>query len=235
MVSAQARCFSEANPELSLWRRAGVEALGTLLLVLAGCGAGIAASRLFAATPGLVLPVVALALAGALVALIVAFGSVSGGHFNPLITMLQWLAGERPGSCTAAYVAAQLAGGALGGLIAASLWQTVTIDERGLGWGGAASELVATAGLMLVVFGCARGRRVETGPFAVGAWLVAGIFATPTTSYANPAVLLGALVTAGPLSLSVGSALPYVVGEAAGAMIALVVVWVLFPRPEAAA
>ena len=77
MSNVQAICFHEDDPELSLWRRAGVEALGTLLLVLAGSGAGIAASRLFAAMPGLVLPLVAMALAGALVALIVALGSVS--------------------------------------------------------------------------------------------------------------------------------------------------------------
>lgn len=235
MQPAQVTCFHEADPALSLWRRAGVEALGTMLLVLAASGGGIAASRLFAATPGLVLPIVALVLAGALVSLIVALGAVSGGHFNPLITVLQWLARERAGTCTLAYVAAQLGGGVLGGWLAARMWLAGASGIGGLGWNGAAGELVASAGLMLVVFGCARSGRASTGPFAVGGWLIAGVIATPTTSYANPAVVLGALVTAGPLSLGPASAAPYLLGEAAGALLALAVVLLLLPRTGAAA
>ncbi|UYY58027.1 aquaporin [Sphingomonas sp. S2-65] len=229
----QPTCFHEADPSLPLWRRAAAEALGTLLLVLAAAGAGIAASRLFAAVPGLVLPVLALVLAGALVSLIVALGSVSGGHFNPLITLLQWLAGERGGMCTLAYVAAQLIGGVAGGWCAARLWQVEAAGSGGLGWQGLGGELVASAGLMLVVFACSRSGRASTGPFAVGAWLVAGVLATPTTSYANPAVIAGALVAGGPLALGAGSALPYLLGEAAGALVALCVVVLLFPRTKA--
>ncbi|MBB3348369.1 aquaporin [Sphingomonas sp. BK069] len=235
MRAAQTTCFHEADPALSLARRAGVEALGTMLLVLAASGGGIAASRLLSAAPGALLPVVAIVLAGALVSLIVAFGAVSGGHFNPLITVLQWLARERGGACAAAYVAAQLAGGAIGGRAAAVLWNVAPPAPGGLGWGGTAGELVASAGLMLVVFGCARSGRTSTGPLAVGAWLIAAVIAFPTTSYANPAVVLGALVTAGPLSLGLGSALPYVVGEIGGALLALLLVLVLMPRTGAEA
>lgn len=231
----QPTCFHEADPALPLWRRAGAEGVGTLLLVLAASGAGIAAARLFAAAPGLVLPVMALVLAGALVSLIVALGSVSGGHFNPLITALQWFAGERGGICTLAYVGAQMVGGAIGGWAAARLWHAAATGSGGLGWHGVASECVASAGLMLVVFACARSGRTATGPFAVGAWLVAGVLATPTTSYANPAVVLGALVAAGPLALGAGSALPYWLGEVAGALVALLLVALLFPRTEAVA
>lgn len=228
----QPTCFHEADPALSLWRRAGAEGVGTLLLVLAASGAGIAASRLFVAVPGAVLPLMALVLAGALVSLIVAFGSVSGGHFNPLITGLQWLAGERGGICALAYVGAQMLGGIAGGWLAAWLWEVAARGAGGLRWSGMAGELVASAGLMLVVFGSARSGRASTGPFAVGAWLVAGVLATPTTSYANPAVVLGALVAAGPLALGVGSALPYWLGEIAGALIALLLVGLLFPHKE---
>ncbi|QNE31064.1 MIP family protein [Sphingomonas sp. NBWT7] len=235
MRPAQVTCFHEADPALSLWRRAGVEALGTLLLVLVASGGGVAASRLFTAMPGLVLPIVALVLAGALVSLIIALGAVSGGHFNPLITVLQWLARERGGICTVAYVAAQLGGGVLGGWLAARVWRVTASDSGGLGWNGAVSEIVASAGLMLVVFGCARSGRASTGPFAVGAWLIADVIATPTTSYANPAVVLGALVTAGPLSLGHESAAPYLLGEGAGALIALAAVTLLLPRTGTAA
>lgn len=235
MLSAQPTCFHEADPALPLWRRAGAEALGTMLLVMAAGGGGIAAARLFAATPGLVLPIVALVLAGALVSLIVAFGAVSGGHYNPLITILQWAARERGGICTLTYVAAQLAGGALGGRLAALTWHSAAVGGAGLGWSGVSGELVASAGLMLIVFGCARSGRTTTGPFAVGAWLLAGVIATPTTSYANPAVVVGALVTAGPLALDRASAIPYLLGEGIGALVALVLALLLLPRTGGAA
>lgn len=235
MGPAQVTCFHEADPALPLWRRAGVEAFGTLLLVMAASGAGIGANRMFATMPGLVLPIVALVLAGALVSLIVALGSVSGGHFNPLITVLQWLARERGGICTVVYVAAQLAGGVLGGWMAAGMWHATPAGSGGLGWAGAVGELVASAGLMLVVFGCARSGRADTGPFAVGGWLIAGVISIPTTSYANPAVVVGALVTAGPLALGHGSAVPYLLGESVGALVALLAVTLLFPRTGAGA
>lgn len=233
MRMAQSTCFHEADARLALWRRAGAEAIGTLFLVLAGSGAGIAAIRAFATMPGMVLPIVALVLAGALVSLIVALGSISGGHFNPLITLLQWLAGEREGICTAAYVFSQLAGATLGGVLAAVMWRANGGGAGGLGWHGLVPEIAATAGLMLIVFGCSRSGRTDTGPFAVGAWLVAGIIATPTTSYANPAVIVGALATSGPLTLNSSSAVAYLLGELAGALVALLAVTVLFPKQQA--
>lgn len=232
MPAAQATCFHEADPALPLWTRASVEALGTLLLVLAASGAGIAAARLFTSAPGLVLPIVALALAGALVSLIIALGSVSGGHFNPLITVLQWLARERGGLCTLAYVAAQIIGGLVGGWLAARLWHSAVDAAGGIGWQGTFPELVASAGLMVIVFGCARSGRVSTGPFAVGSWLIAAVIATPTTSYANPAVVIGALVTAGPLALGAESAIPYLLGEGTGALVAFAAISLLLPKRQ---
>lgn len=233
-MAAQPTCFHEADPRLALWRRAGVEGIGTFALVLAATGSGIAAARAFATLPGMILPVTAVAIAAALVGLIVALGSVSGGHYNPLITLLQWLGGERNGICTVAYVAAQMLGGLLGGAAAAALWGGPSGPAGGLGWPGLGGELVASAGLMLVVFGCMRSGRTESGPFAVGAWLVADIIATPTAAYANPAVVLGALVTTGPLHLTPASAAPYLLGEALGALVAFGLVRTLFPRPGAA-
>lgn len=234
MGAGQLTCFQEADPELALWRRAGAEAVGTFLLVMAGSCAGSAALKGFAGLPGLVLPVTAVVLAGALIALIIALGSVSGGHFNPLITILQWVAGERGGACMLAYVGAQLAAGAAGGLIASWLWQAPLSDGGGLGWAGLPGELLASAGLMIIVFGCARSGRTQTGPFAVGAWLVAGVIAMPTTSYANPAVVLGALLTGGPLALGPKSGLPYLTGELVGALIALAAIGLLFPKTASA-
>lgn len=233
-MAAQPTCFHEADPRLALWRRAGVEGLGTFALVLAATGSGIAAARVFATLPGMILPVTAVAIAAALVGLIVALGSVSGGHYNPLITVLQWLGGERSGVCTLAYVVAQSLGGIFGGAAAAALWGRPAGVAGGLAWHGMGGELVASAGLMLVVFGCMRSGRVDTGPFAVGAWLVADILATPTAAYANPAVVFGALVTTGPLHLAPASAAPYLLGEALGALIALGLVRTFFPQARAA-
>lgn len=233
-MAAQPTCFHEADLRLALWRRAGVEGLGTFALVLAAIGSGIAAARVFAAQPGMILPVTAVAIAAALVGLIVALGSVSGGHYNPLITLLQWLGRERSGVCTIAYVAAQSLGGVLGGAAAAALWGGPSATAGGLGWHGTGGELVASAGLMLVVFGCMRSGRTDTGPFAVGAWLVADIIATPTAAYANPAVVFGALVTNGPLHLATGSAAPYLLGEALGALVAFGLIHTFFPAGSAA-
>jgi len=215
---------------VALHRRATAEGVGTLLLVLVASAGGIAAQKSYGVEPGLVRLTLALVLAGALVSLIVAFGHVSGGHFNPLITALQWLAHERSGSCALAYVLAQLGGGLAGGAIGAWLWHATAKPVAGLRWEGFASETVASAGLMLVVFGCMRGSRTETGPFAVGAWLLAAILATPTTSYANPAVVLGALVSAGPVSLGLSSALPFILAQMLGALGAFALVAVIFPK-----
>lgn len=225
-----ATCFHEADPGVPLFRRSAAEGLGTLLLVFAASAGGIAASRAFAATPGMVLPTLAFVLAGALVSLIVALGSVSGGHFNPLITGLQYVSGERSLPCTVSYVVAQLVGGTAGGLIAAKLWGQTWSSTGGAGWGGFPSEAIASAGLMVIVFGCSRSGKASTGPFAVGAWLASAVVAMPTTSYANPAVVLGALVTSGPVALGPDAAFPYVLAEVVGALTALAVVALLFPR-----
>jgi len=233
-LPVQESCFHEADPSLALSRRAAVEGVGTLLLVLAASGGGLAAARAFAGQPGAVLPIMALVLAGALVSLIVALGKVSGGHFNPLITALQWLAGERSRSCTIAYVAAQTVGAVVGGYLATRLWRVEPAGSGGMGWAGFGSEFAASAGLMLIVFGCSRSGRADTGPFAVGAWLLAAVVATPTTSYANPAVVFGAMASAGPIALGRDALLPYVLAEVAGAFIALLLVQALFPQRKAA-
>src|SRR4051812_34120941 len=90
----QGACFHERDPGVPLARRATAEAAGTLLVMLAVTGAGLTAQRLAPDAPTVGVLAVAVAAAGALIGLIVAFGTVSGGHFNPLITGLQWMAGE---------------------------------------------------------------------------------------------------------------------------------------------
>jgi glycerol uptake facilitator-like aquaporin len=228
-------CFFEQDPNAALARRATAEGMGTLLLMLAATGSGLTAHRLLPETPSFGLIASAIATAGALISLIVAFGSVSGGHFNPLITALQWLGGQRKLDCTLAYAAAQL-GGAIAGALIASL--AFGEGERPAmllrpSWTLAASEVLATAGLMIVVFGCARSGRADTGPFAVGAWIAAAIIATPSLSYANPAIALGALFAAEPIALPLTTALSYGLAELAGALLAFLVIAIAYPQRRA--
>jgi hypothetical protein len=107
-------CFFERDPGITGERRPTAEGVGTCLLVLAAAGAGSAVAPLAASSPALPLIAIAAAIAGALVELIIAFGEISGGHFNPLISRLQWLAGERPLHCTLSYIAAQCVDGIAG-------------------------------------------------------------------------------------------------------------------------
>lgn len=232
VLLAPETCFFERDPSVALLRRATVEGVGTLLLMVAATGSGLTVQHAAtsAGIPGLLAG--ALATAGALVGLIIAFGPVSGGHFNPLITLLQWLGRERTLACTAAYVVAQFVGAAAGAVLAHALFAA---GVRAVVYAPAtgtllASEVLAASGLMLIVFGCARSGRADVGPFAVGAWLMAAIIATPSTSYANPAITLAAVIASGPIALSGARALLYVAAEAAGALFAFAIVAMAYPR-----
>ncbi|EIL95368.1 aquaporin [Rhodanobacter spathiphylli] len=224
-------CFFEHDPGLALFRRASAEFVGTLFLVLVIVGSGILSRRL-ASTPELALAVSAMATASALAGLIAALGNVSGGHFNPLITFLQWLGGERNLGCTLAYIAGQFVGGILGALLADALFgsdSATTVSPHALVTLGL-SEIVASCGLMILVFGCSRSGRASSGPFAVAAWLMSAIVATPSASYANPAVTVSATFAFGPVALPSGLAILYLPAEVAGALIAFAIIAICYPR-----
>lgn len=227
-------CFVEADPQLQLVRRATVECIGTLFLTIAATGAGLAVTQVEPANHGFALLLGASVTSGALVGLIFAFGKVSGGHFNPLITLLQWFLRERTGKCAAAYVMGQLIGAVLGAGIANLLFptppveQAITLPTVAL----VASEFIASAGLMTIVFGCMRSGLATTGPLAVGAWLFAAIVATPSGSYANPAIIVAALFAHGPIHLSLRTVWLYAPAELFGALLALLIVAVGYPRKE---
>jgi len=217
--------FFEHNPELPIFRRAFVEAVGTAFLVAAMIGSGIAASRHVPAESLAASLLVAVSIAGALVGLIVALGKVSGGHFNPLITLAQYINGERGLACSAAYIVGQTIGGVLGALLAAAMFGYPLRADLAAApsIGNLLSEVVAAAGLMTIVLGCARSTKWDTGPFAVGAWLVAAIIATPSTSYANPAVTLAAIFAPGLAGLSPVTAAAFVVAQIVGMFIAMAI------------
>lgn len=177
-----------------LGRRAAVEAVGTAALVAVVVGSGIQATTL-SNDVGVQLLANSMASAFGLAVLIALLGPVSGAHFNPAVTLAAWWTGRRtgagPGLCeVAAYVPAQVAG-AIGGAVLANAmfaqplvkWST---HERSAGhlWLG---EVVATAGLILLVFGLARTGRERFAPVAVAAWIGSAIwFASSTTSPTRP-------------------------------------------------
>jgi glycerol uptake facilitator-like aquaporin len=188
---------------MSLARRASAELAGTALLTAAVVGSGIAAARLSPTDVGVQLLENAIATALALGALILTFGPVSGAHFNPVVSAVDWWIGRhtQPGLSLAelgAYVAAQTAGAVLGAVLAHLMFKLPAVT-----WSGThrsdphlwLAELVATAGLVLLVFALARSDRTPAAPAAVGAYIGAAYWFTSSTSFANPAVTIGRACT----------------------------------------
>nr|WP_225578364.1 aquaporin [Rhodanobacter sp. 7MK24] len=218
-----------------MYRRALSEAVGTLLLVFCVVSAGIEVQRI-TSNHLAVQAVLAFVTGGVLCGLVVAFGNSSGGHFNPLITALQWLSGDRDIRCTIAYVMSQCAGGVLGALLANFLLsgeRPATYPPADL-LHLAIAEAITTAGLMIVIFGCMRAQRAMTGPFAVAGWLTAALLAFPT-SFMNPAIVLSATWADGIVALPLSRALFLAPAEIVGAVTALAVITAAYPRSKQAA
>jgi arsenate reductase len=224
----------------TLARRAFAELLGTALLVAAVVGSGIAAQRLSPSDTGLELLENALATGAALVAIILAVGPVSGAHLNPVVSAVDAAFGGLRRAELAAYVAAQFAGAVAGAVVANAMFGNSAISiathARSAGnlW---LSEVVATFGLLLVVFGVVRARRANVAPFAVGAYITAAYFFTSSTSFANPAVTVARMFSDSFSGIAPASVVPFVGAQALGAALAYGTVRVLWPRQarEAAA
>ncbi|WP_293370172.1 aquaporin [Phenylobacterium sp.] len=210
-------CFFEADPSLSLAQRAGAEAIGTFLLVFTVMASGLAQSGTAAAAPA----ARGLAIGPALTALILVFGQVSGGHYNPLISLSQWMTGRRNGACLAAYVGAQVAGAVLAARLAVLAFGPVAAaSAEPLDWTALlAAELFATAGLMTLVLGAPRMRPAGVGPFAVGGWVMMTVVGLPAAPAANPAITAAALAAGLAPSPAVAGA--HLAAEAVGLALAL--------------
>lgn len=173
-------------------RRIIAEAVGTALLLAAVVGSGIMGERLAGGNVAIALLANTLATGAMLVALILTFGSISGAHFNPAVTLADASQGGLPWREVPGYVGAQF-GGAFIGVAAAHLMfsEPVFSASRQVRAGGAQifSEFVATFGLLGVIWGCAR-LRSSAVPFAVGAYITGAYWFTASTSFANPAVTL---------------------------------------------
>lgn len=216
-----------------LARRVTAEALGTGLLLVAVIGSGIAAQRLSPGETGLELLENAVATGAALVAIILAVGPVSGAHLNPVVTLADRVFGGLDSNReAAAYIGAQFVGAAVGAMVANLMFDLPAVDISTKvrdGSGLYLGEVVATFGLLLVVFGVVRSGRVAVAPFAVGAYITGAYFFTSSTSFANPAVTLARTLSDTFAGIAPASAPAFVAFELVGATVAVVLIRFLYP------
>jgi arsenate reductase len=178
----------------AIGRRVTAEAVGTGLLVAVVVGSGIFAQRLSPGDEGLQLLENSLATAGGLVALILAFGAVSGAHFNPVVTLAERAFGGMSTREALAYIPAQILGACAGAVVANIMFDLDPIELSTRVRSGSdlwAGEVVATFGLLIVILGVVRSGRASTAPFAVAGYIAAAYWFTSSTSFANPAVTIG--------------------------------------------
>jgi glycerol uptake facilitator-like aquaporin len=178
--------------KILLERRLTAEFFGTAFLVAAVVGSGIMGERLAGGNIAIALLANTIATGGALVALILAFGPVSGAHFNPAVTLADWMEGGIARSDAAGYICAQMLGGAAGAVVANVMFglPAVSISRHARGGGAQLlSEFVATFGLLCVIWGCSRAKS-EMVALAVGGYITAAYWFTASSSFANPAVTL---------------------------------------------
>ena len=207
-----------------LARRASAEAVGTALLVAVVVGSGIAAQRLSPNDAGLELLENALATGAGLVALILAFGSVSGAHFNPVVTLADRILGGTTTRDGCWYVAAQVAGACVGCIVANVMFNLAAINVSSHARSSGAlwfSEGVATFGLLIVIFGVVRAGRTALAPFAVGAYITAAYWFTSSTSFANPAVTIGRTLSNTFAGIKPSSVPMFIVMQIAGGLLAV--------------
>jgi glycerol uptake facilitator-like aquaporin len=215
-----------------LGRRFVAEFVGTAMLVAVVVGSGIAAQRLSPGDVGLQLFENAVATAAGLVAIILAVGSVSGAHLNPVVSIADAFFGGLERRALPVYISAQILGGIAGAILAnlmfslpAVEWSTKTRSGGGL-W---LAEVVATAGLLLVIFGVVRSGRASVAPFAVGAYIGAAYWFTSSTSFANPAVAIARTFSNTFAGIAPKSMPAFVGFEIVGAAVGTALVWYLYP------
>jgi glycerol uptake facilitator-like aquaporin len=221
----------------SLAKRAASEFLGTAFLVAAVIGSGIMAERLAGPNVALALLANTVATGAILVALIFTFGTVSGAHFNPAVTVADALEHGMPWRDVPAYIAAQCGGGLAGAAVAHLMFGLPLFSLSHHARSGGAqffSEFIATFGLLAVIWGCSR-VRANSVPFAVGAYITSAYWFTASTSFANPAVTLARAVSDTFAGIRPADVPPFVVAQMCGAIAATVLTrWLIPSLPETA-
>jgi glycerol uptake facilitator-like aquaporin len=215
-----------------LARRLLAELLGSAFLAALVIGSGIAAQTLSPNDVGLELFENAAATATGLFTIILMFAPVSGGHFNPVVSLADaTLGGIRWGDAIS-YIPAQVAGCVLGAVVANGMFSlaavSISTHHRASG-AHLFSEAIATAGLLLVIFSLARSRRATTIPAAVGAYIGAAYFFTSSASFANPAISIGRMFSNTFAGVAPASVPGYVLAQLIGGLAALALLRVLYP------
>ena len=218
-------------------RRLLAEFVGTALLVTVVVGSGIAAAALSAHDVGLQLLENSMATVFGLAVLILMFGPISGAHFNPVVTAADWLLGRRlrtgiAGGDVVAYTLAQIAGGITGAWLAnvmfdRQVFEIATKDR--ITTGHLVGEVVATAGLIALIFTLSRTGRAALSAAAVSAYIGAAYWFTSSTSFANPAVTIGRMFSDTFAGIAPPSAPGFVAAQIVGALVGLALIVALYP------
>jgi glycerol uptake facilitator-like aquaporin len=218
--------------QVALWRRLLAELLGSAFLAAVVTGSGIAAQRLSPGAVGLDLLENAAATAAGLFTIIMMFGSVSGGHFNPVVSFADAALGGHRWRDAAAYLPAQIAGCISGTVVANLMFARAAVSISAQHRATPAhflSEAVATAGLILVIFALARTGRSSAAPAAVGAYIGAAYFFTSSASFANPAITLGRMFSNTFAGIAPSSAGSFIAAQIVGGALGVALIAVLYP------
>jgi glycerol uptake facilitator-like aquaporin len=222
-------CRVTSAPDLP--RRLAAEFLGSALLAAIVIGSGIAAQQLSPSDTGLELLENAAATAAGLFAIILMFGPVSGAHFNPVVSFADAALGGISWRDAAVYLPAQV-GGCIVGAVGANLMfaqaaVSISVKHRATG-PHALSEVIATAGLLLVIFALARTGRAATAPAAVGAYIGAAYWFTSSTSFANPAITVGRMFSNTFAGIAPSSAPVFIAAQVGGGIAGVLVIRFLY-------
>jgi arsenate reductase len=216
----------------SLRRRLGAEFVGGLLLATIVVGSGIAAQELSPDDVGLQLTENAGATALGLFAIILMFGPVSGAHFNPVVSFVDAAFGGLPRRTAAAYLPAQVTGCIAGAVLANVMFSSRAVSfstQHRMTGPHFVAEIVATAGLVLIIFALARTGRTAYAPAAVGAYIGAAYFFTSSTSFANPAITIGRIFSDTFAGIAPSSAPGYIAAQLIGGAVGFALVRLFYP------
>jgi len=234
-LDGEERLETSSDP---LARRVLAEGIGCVFLTATVVGSGIAAQRLSPGNVCLEHFENAAATAAGLFAIILMVGAVSGAHLNPVVTLVDAALRGVGWRTAIAYLPAQIVGCVIGAVTANLMFGSSAIALSTHARASGAhflAEVVATVGLLLVIFGLGRSGRSERTPAAVGAYIGAAYFFTSSTSFANPAITIGRMCSNSFAGIAPRSAPVFIAAELVGAIVALVVIRTLYPRSRAVA
>ncbi len=220
-----------------LRRRLFAEFVGSAFLCAVVIGSGIAASEISAGALGLELLECAAVVGAGLFTIILMIGPVSGGHINPVVSLVDASFGGLSWRDAASYIPAQIAGCIAGAVLANAMFARAAVSIATTHRATPAhllAESVATLGLLVLIFALARTRRIASAPAAVGAYIGASVFFTSSSVCANPALAIGRIFSNSFAGFAPASVPAFVVAQLAGGFVAVCVVRILYPNVTAA-